>query len=54
MGNNTEHAIIERNRRNIVDTDDNDDDDKNVDLSLQTRNKSVCNDGVKIHADSYQ
>jgi len=36
MGNNT---IIERNRRNIVDTDDNDDDDKNVDLSLQTRNK---------------
>jgi len=53
MGNNTEHAIIERNRRN-VDADDNNDDDKNVDLSLQTRNKSVCNNGVKIHADNYQ
>lgn len=50
MESNTEHAIIERN----TDNDDDYDDDKNVDLSLQTRHKSVCDHSVKIHTDIYQ
>ena len=47
MGSNTEHTIIEHNP---IDTDD----DKDVDLSLQTRHKSVRNDSVKIYANNYQ
>ena len=49
MGSNTEHTIIEHNP---IDTDY--DDDKDIDLSLQTRHKSVRNDSVKIYADNYQ